>query len=86
MSFNNNDGVFCREYILNKSSIRVQGVACKLDNEWEIKISDSIGNVDNKSYIPASGVKSEKIEQWLDNNMADMSFSTNKEKEALDTK
>lgn len=83
MSFNDNQGNFCREYVFSQSAQTEQRIACKVDGVWQTQISDSVVGVSGNNYQAASAGGSDKIEGWLDANMVGIPFSTKMEQENL---
>ena len=79
MSFENNQGDWCREYFLASGTAEKHIVACQEASSWRTMIEVDAPFPDPNVYSPASG-GSEAVDAWLDDNMASDSLS--KEQEA----
>lgn len=83
MSFKDRQGNFCREYRLSQADGSEQTIACNIDGTWQTQISDAILLDNRQAYQTASSSSSEKIEAWLDENMADIALSIEIERRTL---
>ncbi|MBT1450092.1 hypothetical protein KJ365_04310 [Glaciecola sp. XM2] len=83
MSFIDQQGHLCREYVLSQSNSVEQKIACKIDGMWQTQISDTLYNLGGNHYQVASSGGSDKIENWLDLNMSGIPLSTRAEEAAL---
>lgn len=83
MSFTNNNGDFCREYLLSKSSSHAHTVACRESGAWKTQVSGTLKNHHAEHYQPASGEMSAEVEIWLDTHMASDPLSQKQEQKQL---
>ena len=68
MSFQADDGRYCREFQINSDQNVSVGVACKENNYWNTQVLLAAGSrpVDSTSYQPASGYSQEILDTVLD--------------------
>ncbi len=83
MSFNDREGDFCREYRLSQATSAEQTVACSINGKWETRVSHRIQAAVSQTYQTGSSASSAEIEQWFDENMVDIPFSTQMERKSL---
>lgn len=83
MSFTNNKGDFCREYLLSESSSHAHTVSCHQNGVWKTQVSSQLDAINNEHYQPASGEMSAEIETWLDSHMASDPLSQQQEQKQL---
>ncbi len=85
MSFNDQQGHFCREYIFTQPNNSEQRVACKIDGMWQTQVIGKLEMVNGNHYQAAGSAGSEQIESWLDANMSGIPFGLETEQEILES-
>ncbi|MCF6323976.1 MAG: hypothetical protein L3J89_06615 [Gammaproteobacteria bacterium] len=85
MTFQVNDGRYCREFQINTDSKVSVGVACKQKDYWnmEILLAADSRPVDSKSYQPASGYSQVALDAVLDGLWNGVAFDQAAEKELI---
>jgi len=80
LSFQSNDGHWCREYLLSAGQTGWHGVACRKEGHWvqEVQVAASMTDA-SSHYRPASASDSGQIADFIDRSSADIALDRNQE-------
>ncbi len=85
VSFQNKDGAFCRQFIIEAAQQAKQAVACKTDDQWQLQIivATKAPNHNNDSYQTASAASNRSMDHFIQNSMAEAPLSREEEQSAI---
>ena len=80
LSFLNNAGNWCREYLAREDSTSWRGVACRENEQWRTRIVSEVATSPQaQEYRTASAEDSDRIADFIDENAADIALSAAEE-------
>jgi hypothetical protein len=81
LSFANQDGNLCRQYLLIKDQANSTNIACKENNNWHLRASIQTNDLNIQSYRTAS--KDQNLEQVIDGMIAGAPLNREQEQSAI---
>lgn len=81
LSFANQDGNLCRQYLLIKDQANLTNIACKENNNWHLHASIQTNDLNTQSYQTAS--KDQNLEQVIDGMIAGAPLNREQEQSAI---
>jgi hypothetical protein len=81
LSFTNQNGDLCRQYLLSKGQANRTNIACKENNSWRLHASIQASNNDIQNYQTAS--KEQSLEQVIDSMIMGAPLNKEQEKSAI---
>lgn len=81
LSFANQNGNLCRQYLLSKGQDNSTNIACKENNSWLLHASIQASNIDTQNYQTAS--KEQQLEQVIDSMISGAPLNKEQEKNAI---
>ena len=86
LSFQHNNGQYCREFLLDTQGQATRQIACK-DQQWKIEVTAPAASLrQNEAYMPAGEVQNNKIEDFLNQSMQGDGLDQNQEQELISRK
>jgi hypothetical protein len=81
LSFANQDGDLCRQYLMIKEQANSTNIACKENNNWRVHASIQTNDLNTQSYQTASN--QQDLEQVIDGMIAGAPLNREQEQSAI---
>jgi negative regulator of sigma E activity len=81
LSFTNQNGDFCRQYVLNKSQATSTNIACKENNSWRVHATIQTDSVNTQNYQTAG--KEQSLEKIIDSMITGAPLNREQEQNAI---